>query len=76
MIGGKLEISRDANSDALFCGIQPEEAEILHEKDEEFLMAVNIVPSFPAINHLKGNCKELKLLAIAPQNPSVVHTPF
>ena len=54
-IGGKLQISRDANFDAVFCGIHAEEAEMLLEKDDEFLTAVNLVPPFPAINHLKGN---------------------
>ena len=50
----KFKICWDENFDAIFCGIHPKEADKLREQDEEFLRAVNIVPPFPAINHLRG----------------------
>ena len=51
----KMAISSRENFDAQFCGIYPEEAKLLQGKDQDYLRAVNIVPPFPAINHLKGD---------------------
>ena len=39
------------NNDHIFCGTQPEEADLLQEQVEDFLKAANIVYSFPALFH-------------------------
>ena len=54
-VRGKLA-KVEQNFDAEFCGIHPEEAADLQTKDDEFLKAVNIVPPFPPITHMKSEC--------------------
>ena len=49
-----LDIYRDSNFDAEFCGIYEEEAAILRGKYDAYLEAVNIVASFPPSNYLRG----------------------
>ena len=51
----KGAISAGTNYDAQFCGIYPAEAKLLQRKGQGYLKAVNIVPPFPAIYHLKGD---------------------
>ena len=60
----ELEISDEGmgmvlskNYDDEFCGIHPEEAELLREKDEEYLKAVNIVPEKHGILTMKSKGK-------------------
>ena len=47
-IKGKAD-KLNSNYDAQFCGIFEEEAEMLREKDEEYLRTVNIVPIRPSV---------------------------
>ena len=48
-----------------FCDIYSEEANVLSEKDEEYLKAVNIVPIRPTINCHKGSERCELLVRIA-----------
>ena len=52
-VSGDCLILRDSY-DAEFCGIHPEEAKILREKDDEYLKTVNIVPIRPSILTMKS----------------------
>ena len=52
---GKMQIPAFGNMDATFCGISWEEAAVLRRQDEEYLKAVHIVPTRPAINHHQGS---------------------
>ena len=53
-IKGKAD-KPNSNYDAQFCGISEEEAELLREKDEEYLRAVNIVPIRPSVLTIPRN---------------------
>ena len=65
-IAGKLA-AVERNFDAEFCGLYPEEVALLQKKDEEFLKAVNIVPPFASIAHMKSECENTLLLFLTLQ---------
>ena len=46
--------SGDWTVDDLFCGIHPEEVEVLKRKDVQYLKAVHIVPVWPSILHVNS----------------------
>ena len=47
------------NYDAEFCGISEEEADLIREKDEDFLQAVHIVPIQPCLSTMKCNSHKI-----------------
>ena len=58
----KVDVAADLpnrNYDADFCGIYEEEAEILRDKEETYLLNVHIVPVRPSVLAMNSTCKNV-----------------